>query len=340
MLRITGDINLTDNAFDVGYGVGSLIAKGFDPFIYITKEDEDIWIGNFEGVISDVSELKNYAKDCFRIKSDSLQFCSKLIDYYGIANNHVMEHGSDAYKQMVSNLIPICKGIFGSLQNQSVTFKHQRKNVSISGFSLRYDQTGFKPLYWNFPEYKDVEEEYNKISSAEYKIIYIHWGVEFVDHPNVDQIRFAHWLIDLGYDMVIGMHPHILQGYEIYKGKYIFYSLGNFVFNMAWEPTKYGAIVNIDLESGNVEYNYIKIDKSYCPSIIVKEEVPENYRFENLNKKIPCLDNLEQYMAKANQGLKEYRKSNYKEIIKNLYKYDHNVFLQIFKNFLERKLHI
>lgn len=338
MLKFVGDINLTDNSFDVGFGVGSLIKKGLDPFSKIKKNCSDVWIGNFEGVTSDVSEVTNYKKDCFRILPKYLSSCSDLIDYFGIANNHVMEHGQKAYQQMEEELNRRFKGAFASSKQKTIRFEHQAKMVSITGFSLRNDQTNFSPLYWNFPEWDEIKKEYYRIPDSDYKIAYIHWGVEFIDYPHVEQIRFAHWLIDLGFDLIIGMHPHILQGFEIYKGKYIFYSLGNFVFHMAWLPTKYSAIVNVDLRNQEVGYDYIMIDKEYCPSVIAFQDVPVHYRFEYLNEKIGHFDNLEQYISKARGGLKKYRSANYKDIILNLPKYNLKMFSNILIDFAKRRL--
>ena len=58
-----------------------------------------------------------------------------------------------------------------------------------------------------------------------------HWGVEHSTVLEDDQVEFAHQYIDAGADIVIGAHPHILQGVEYYNGKPILYSLGNFWFD-------------------------------------------------------------------------------------------------------------
>lgn len=336
MLVFTGDINLTDNNFDVGYGVGSSIRKGLNPFSKILKKENEYWIGNFEGVTSNVSDITSYAKDCFRIEPSAIKDF-KLIDCYGLANNHVMEHGVKAYHEMDRSLKSMGLSTFGSLQNKSYQFLHEGKKVGISGFSLRNDQLKFKPEYWNFPEYSNIVEEFNNIISNDYKIAYIHWGVEFIDHPMVNQIRFAHWLVDLGYDLIIGMHPHVLQGFEVYKGKYIFYSLGNFVFNMAWEKSKYGAIVKLNVNNGAVEYDYIKIDKSFSPKVVNSEKVPVELHFETLNQKVANIENPEPYIEKAKHGLKAYRNANYISILKNAHKSDFSFTIAILKDFIRRR---
>ncbi len=65
---------------------------------------------------------------------------------------------------------------------------------------------------------------------AKLVVVSFHWGAELMDHPKDYQVRLAHAAIDAGADLVLGHHPHVLQGLELYRGKLIAYSLGNFAF--------------------------------------------------------------------------------------------------------------
>ena len=339
MIRFTGDICLCDNAFDIGLGVGSCVLKrNLQPFSKLQKRSDDIWIGNFEGVVSDLSSKEGCYRDVFRISKDCFEKCHSIIDFWGIANNHVMEHGVDAYLQMESFLNKKGKGTFGSKQHRTVVFDQFGRKIAITGYSLRVEEKCETPLYWHLPELFEIQEEYNNIVYADYKIAYIHWGVEYVDHPCVEQIKYAHWLIDLGYDLVVGMHPHVLQGYEVYKGKYIYYSLGNTVFNMNHEPSRFGAIVSLNTITGEVSHQYIRIDNSFCPETIEEDEVPMNYKFSTLNSKIANVKNIEKYVREFHFGLKAFRKSNYKDFIRHFYKLRTSVFFQIMKDFVKRRL--
>jgi poly-gamma-glutamate synthesis protein (capsule biosynthesis protein) len=62
----------------------------------------------------------------------------------------------------------------------------------------------------------------------------MHSGTEYVANPNARQVAFARAAVDAGADMVIGHHPHVVQTAEKYEGKWIFYSLGNFIFDQMW----------------------------------------------------------------------------------------------------------
>lgn len=89
-----------------------------------------------------------------------------------------------------------------------------------------------------------------KAEGADFIITTMHAGVEYQRRPHQPQIDFAKNSIDYGADMVIGHHPHWIQTFETYKGKYIFYSLGNFIFDQTWSrDTMEGLALRISLQS-------------------------------------------------------------------------------------------
>lgn len=78
-------------------------------------------------------------------------------------------------------------------------------------------------------------------------VISMHSGTEYAKTANSRQTEFARAAIDNGADMVIGHHPHVLQPIEVYKGKYIFYSLGNFIFDQPWPDTKQSVLARMKI---------------------------------------------------------------------------------------------
>ena len=73
-------------------------------------------------------------------------------------------------------------------------------------------------------------------NSVDFVIVSLHWGTEHYLYPSTEQISMGHAIVDAGASVVIGHHPHVVQGYERYKNGLIFYSLGNFVFDdLYWE---------------------------------------------------------------------------------------------------------
>ncbi len=85
--------------------------------------------------------------------------------------------------------------------------------------------------------------------SVDFIFVNFHWGLEKEHIPQDEQIWFAHKTIDYGADMIIGHHPHVLQGIENYKGKYIAYSLGNFIFGGNSRRHESTAILHVSINT-------------------------------------------------------------------------------------------
>jgi poly-gamma-glutamate synthesis protein (capsule biosynthesis protein) len=85
---------------------------------------------------------------------------------------------------------------------------------------------------------------------SDFVVVTMHAGIEYVRKPHQPQIDFARKAIDLGADIVIGAHPHWIQTTETYKGKLIFYSLGNFIFDQRKPDTKEGLMLKIAVRKG------------------------------------------------------------------------------------------
>ena len=97
--------------------------------------------------------------------------------------------------------------------------------------------------------------------NADIVIVSYHWGEEYVTEPNAYQADLAHFTIDAGADLIIGNHPHWIQPIEMYKGKFISYAHGNFVFDQEWSPeTKLGVVGKYTFyEGGLVDVQYFPI---------------------------------------------------------------------------------
>lgn len=336
MLIFTGDINLTDWYFNVGFGIGKRIANGFDPFRNLDRKSEDLWIGNFEGVASRVTDKKGYDGEAFRVEPEVLKRL-KHLDIYGLANNHAMQHGAEAYRQTFDAIKSYGSECFGANMQKSVVIEHQGHKVSFTGMCLRIDEFTDRPLYWYNPEYKEIETELKSLPPQAFKVLYIHWGNEFINRPSVTQKKFAHWLIDAGFDLIIGMHPHVLQGYEEYNGKYIFYSLGNFVFEMTWKPTTIGALVKFDLQTKRPKVEYVHIEKDCTPVVVEESEIPLEWRFAYLNEVLKKDDNSEEYHTEINRNYALYRKANHRYIIGNMVKHP-KLGISLINDFVKRRI--
>ena len=136
------------------------------------------------------------------------------------------------------------------------------------------------------------------------------------------------------------MHPHVLQGYEDYNNGRIYYSLGNFIFDMPSEACRFGALVELDFAANGAPIfmeRYVHIDSKGYPSIVDESNVPEKYHFDFLNKEIKKEDNLEQYHNAIRKGYLKYRIANRRTIMKNIFFHPFQMFEIIF-DFIQRKI--
>lgn len=339
MIIFTGDVSLTDGYFNVGFGVGSRMAKGENPFALIHKSPENIWVGNFEGVASSSSCNEGYAGQVFRIHPDTLPMAG-LFDVFGFANNHAMQHGAEAYHQTVDALQKRGYKVFGTQKQRSVVLSYKGKMISLTGMSYRVDEFSESPCYWYIPEFIDLEHEICSLPTEAFKVLFVHWGNEYINHPSTAQKQFAHWLVDIGVDLIIGMHSHVLQGFEDYHDSRIYYSLGNFVFDMPSEACRYGAIVGLDFDSKGVPFfseSHVYINKKGYPSIVDSLQVPKQYGFPFLNECLAQESNSEPYHQEALRGYRVYRKANRLNVLSNTFSHP-KAMMAVINDFIKRKL--
>ena len=102
-----------------------------------------------------------------------------------------------------------------------------------------------------------------------YVVVVLHWGVEYAATPQPDQRLAAHTLIDAGADAIIGHHPHVVQPIEIYKGKYIFYSLGNFIFDSKRENANRGIVAGLSFSKTEIQATHYDYEIQRCSPVIV-----------------------------------------------------------------------
>src|SRR5438093_1220293 len=148
-----------------------------------------------------------------------------------LANNHVLDQGEAGCQQLIESLQSKgieTVGLQDSGRSRPVILS--RKGIKI-GF-LGYADYGFRTTLMPLREriaLKDVADLRKRVGCV---VVSLHWGFEYVEFPSPQQQRFAHRLIDAGAEMVIGHHPHVVQGTEQYHDGLIAYSLGNFQFRI------------------------------------------------------------------------------------------------------------
>jgi poly-gamma-glutamate synthesis protein (capsule biosynthesis protein) len=98
---------------------------------------------------------------------------------------------------------------------------------------------------------------------AQLVVVYAHWGGEFRREPGERLRRLAHLFIEAGADLIIGSHSHTVQPREAYRGKMIYYSLGNFIFDQYGQPeTRRGLAVKVNLDPADLKMEFVEIPLS------------------------------------------------------------------------------
>jgi poly-gamma-glutamate synthesis protein (capsule biosynthesis protein) len=216
--------------------------RGQDPFASFAPlfKSADVRVGNLECVVATVGSVEPEKPNTFRVPPSTLKYVRKHFDAVGLANNHSGDFGPKAFTQMVGLLKREGLGYYGgglNLSEAHTPWVVERKGVRIAflgynefqprNFEADHDRAG---IAWSEDEQvvRDIATARTQWR-ADVVIPIMHWGWEEAK-ANPRQRALARRMIDAGADAVIGGHPHQVQDTDVYKGKPIFYSLGNFVF--------------------------------------------------------------------------------------------------------------
>lgn len=224
-LTAVGDCTFaTDDNADPDLGFVTYAQEfGTDYFFKNVRQlfgEDDVTLVNFEGAMSSKGSR---ADKTFAFRGDPSYvniLTSSSVEAANLANNHSLDYGetalADTQNILESNGIITCRGV------DNVTVG-QINGITVGFVGINYLNDQMKT------ELTDAITM-AKNAGAELVILSIHWGIEKENEANEEQIAAAHAAIDCGADVVIGTHPHVLQGIEKYNGRYICYSLGNFSF--------------------------------------------------------------------------------------------------------------
>ena len=255
---ITGDVMF-------GRKMPGVLSSG-DPFRNVANitKNANILLVNFENPVTTSS---NVVKGDVALKA-SPEYTHLLAEanehvVAAQANNHAFDYGLDGMEDSLKNLKDA--GITSVGAGQDITEASQPAIIDVGDRKvtiLNYMDSD------NFAEYSDEVmpkagdnkagyvaydsglakkqiEEASKDSSC--VIVYIHYGNEYSRSPNEMQKKISHESIDYGADIVVGTHTHVTQGVEMYKGKPIFYNLGNFIFDQSNPATHRAYFLNLNL---------------------------------------------------------------------------------------------
>ncbi|MBO1512441.1 CapA family protein [Metabacillus bambusae] len=232
-ISAAGDFTLgTDERFEYTDSfVDEATTNGLSYFVEglgTTFIEDDLTTVNLETTLTTATEK---ADKTFTFKGDPSY--TQILELGGIeavnlANNHIFDYLDKGFDDTISALEKQDIGYFG--------YDHQyiKKIKGVKIGALGYEGWGDTPEIRN-----NVEQDIKALreNGVEIILVHYHWGAEKQYVPNDEQKSLARYTIDSGADLILGHHPHVVKGIEEYKGKFIVYSLGNFMFGGNRNPS-------------------------------------------------------------------------------------------------------
>jgi poly-gamma-glutamate synthesis protein (capsule biosynthesis protein) len=267
IMNAVGDIMLA------GSSVKTLERFGYDyPFGATEKilKNADIVFGNLEAPIT--RSGVEFVSKKYRFRQ-SPHVAGALrnagFTHLALANNHILDFGETGFNETKRFLEREGIAFFGAGHNLATARKawfSEIRGVKIAflAYSLVYPEEFFagdcRP--GTAPGYSSLftADIRQAKKSADYVIVSFHWGTEGAETPKPYQVAAGHKAIDAGADIVIGHHPHVLQGIEYYGPGIIFYSLGNFAFGSLSRTAASSMIARITLDNGIKEVELIPLE--------------------------------------------------------------------------------
>lgn len=224
---------------------------GFYPFERVAPwlQAGDLTFGNLECPLSSRGAPLPGKGIWFRGEpEDAVTLREAGYDLLSIANNHTLDYDSPAFLDTIGflkeqGIDPVGGGRDSGAASKPVIRRVGKTRVAYLAatemadifWSYQYPRTleakPDQPGVWKLDREQLVKAVRSLRGQADLIVVSLHWGTEFADYPTAEQQATAHALVNAGADLIIGHHPHCLQGLEYYRGGVIAYSLGNFVYD-------------------------------------------------------------------------------------------------------------
>ena len=266
-LVAVGDIMLDRG---VGTKIGKLGAKF--PFEHVAGilRRADLTFGNLESPISSLGAAVKGKEVTFRSALEVVNGIKYAgIDVVSLANNHASDYGPAALAETLdvlahNRVVYIGAGANPAAARRPANFVIKGVKVSLLAYTYRFHMV--VEAQENLPgvaiaNSEQIQADVKKAKKwADVVIVSFHWGWEYSDHPDTETRELAHLTVEAGADLVIGHHPHVIQGVEAYKGGIICYSLGNFIFDQRGKRTRRGLILRCQIgKSGVLKTEFLPV---------------------------------------------------------------------------------
>jgi poly-gamma-glutamate synthesis protein (capsule biosynthesis protein) len=296
-----GDIMLSRN-------VGNFLKKNnkhkiiSDELVNILNKS-DLCIGNLESPVSNKDKIVK--KNGFCAEYQTLMQIEK-INMVSLGNNHVFDCGIDGVFDTINRLKDVrikWSGVIDDHEDIVTPVEYNVKNKKIAIYSCVVDEcignddrkNNIKLIKISDKRVQDSIKKYKSISDI--IIVLIHGGNEMISYPQPSFKKICRQVIENGADMVVTTHPHVLGGFEEYMGKYIFYSMGDFIFDADSYIRKRSGVLSVTINR-EIQWNMIPIVMDEKMRIVIAfdtvgDKIIKKYKY--VSKKIVEKDYEKKY---------------------------------------------
>ena len=275
-----GDIMLA------GQAAPTVASRGFDhPFGGTAAElrKGDIVVGNLEAPLTGGGAEFAGKRFRFRVRPEAAAALRRTgFDVLTLANNHIMDFGSQGLADTLTSLGRAGLGHTGAgatlaEARRPALVEAKGRRVAFLAYSLTYPEEFYagtgRPGTAQGIAARVAEDIARARHTAEHVVVSFHWGAELAGMPKPYQQRAARAAIDAGADLVLGHHPHVLQGIERYRGRTIIYSLGNFAFGSMSRHADRSMIARVTLDGSGqtveiVPINVLNSEVRFRPTVL------------------------------------------------------------------------
>lgn len=269
-LAFTGDVNFADDWYNMlHYTKTTGVEDCFDPLLLEEMRGADVLLSNNEFAFSDRGAPMAGKQFTFCSRPENVELWQQLgVDIVGLANNHCFDYGADAFADTLTTLSDAGIAYVGAGADleEAMTPRY----FTVDGLTIGYvactraekyiltpeagaDSPGVLRCYDPELAVQVIEEA---SSQCDYLVVYVHWGTEYSTQLEQAQTDLATLFVEAGADLIVGSHPHILQGAGWRGDVPVLYSLGNFWFNMETVDT---ALLTVTLTGPGAENATVRL---------------------------------------------------------------------------------
>jgi gamma-polyglutamate biosynthesis protein CapA len=359
-LAFVGDVMCGDQFSHLGWGMASQIGRygaAIVPDEIANRlRSHDVVFGNIECVLAERNR-RDYSLRSLHMRGRPA--AAKYIAQWGftvvnVANNHILEQGLDAARETVEHLQNAGLQVIGAGKNRRFEPGIEPLRQTIKDHSLSWIGVCFHPGRYAYSggwiRKEDVLERIRQeAQDHQFVIVSVHWGLEYIDYPGLEQRQFAQKMVDAGARLVIGHHPHVFQGIVTLQSSLVAFSLGNFIFDMDWTLTAWSAILSLTVSDGRI----LKWDAPpFLPDTGYRPHMAKGSQEESLRREIrrrcelanqPIEDESifeHQYQQGAHQLELESRSRLKSHLLRNWFRYKPIYWPQILVRPIQRRLKV